>query len=121
MRPPNRKDSHIIPAVALVKPNTDEFFWYIPPTGYLLGIAVNPISSYGELRCQIIEYNGQPVENTEFFVQMAMTSGGIVFTKILENANAAYPYKLKITRYNETSPPIPEKIGIYPIGCWESF
>lgn len=105
----------IIPQSVFTEPNTSEVINYLPATGYLIGIAINPLA-YAELKCVLQDYCGSIVPDTEFYVGYAMVSGGIIFKEVLENFNNALPYRLKINKAHESSPPIPS-LTMYPIGC----
>lgn len=119
MRDPDLNKLHIIPEQLILNSNTELLIWYIRPTGYLLGIAINP-REYAELKCKLQSFYGDEIPDSEFHVGYAYTSGGIWLKEPLRNINAAYSYRLVIEKERDDSPPIPN-LTIYPIGCWEKM
>jgi hypothetical protein len=92
--------------------------YVLPATGFLMGIAVNP-NGYAELDCHIEDDANGYIPGTEFHVDMAMTSGGIVFDHPLENMSTRDPFMLVVKARTDDSPAVPN-LTVYPIGAWES-
>lgn len=118
MRMPDFTKAHVIPENVILEPNTTEVIYHLRPGGYLIGVCVNYLGSYGELTLVLQDCEGRDIENTTFHLGMAYTSCGIIFDKPLLNFSSRDTYRLKVTKYREDSPPIPN-LTIYPIGCWE--
>ena len=117
MRPDLTKAT-ILPEVVIVGPNTREVILRLRPNGYLIGVCVNYLGTYGELTCNLQDSRGIDIESTQFHMGMAYTSSGIIFKEPLPNFSSIDTYRLKIVKYRDDSPPIPN-LTIYPIGCWQ--
>lgn len=116
-RLPNKHGAHIVPEYIHIEPKTREYVVYIRPTGFLMGVAINPQKAYMSARCYLEEHNGKAIPGTDFSIDYAYTSGGIILENPLINMSAVDCYRLHLTAHIKM-PDLCDFI-MYPIGCWE--
>lgn len=111
---PILNQAQIVPDNIFPRPGSKKWQHALNANGFLMGLALNP-HGYAYLKCHLEDYS-QVIPDTEFEVQYAMTSGGIVLKTPLQNFSSANPFLLIIE--GEVALP---NMTIYPIGCWTTL